>query len=138
MKKHLKSRSHTLPREVLRSPRCARRPLDQYKALLRLDWDWSSTGIWHIEEPGARSLIGIARYADLNLSPGLVGRFNLWTDWHELCHVRDRHRQADWELLGLYGWALAIDLKRELGDDYYVEYRLREIHDDIAYLLREF
>ena len=43
-------------------------------------------------------------------------------------------QQAEPELHRHYGWSLAIDLKRELGEDYYVEYGGREIHDDHAFM----
>jgi hypothetical protein len=40
----------------------------------------------------------------------------------------------DGELFHAYGLSLAVDLKRLLGDDYYIEFGGREIHDDRQYL----
>ena len=77
-------------------------------------------------------------YADLPISADLVARFQRWTEWHDLSSTLDRRQAADWELHSLYAWGLAIDLKRELGEDYYVEYGGREIHDDPAYMRKHF
>jgi len=122
------------PHEIERSPRSPERPTDQYKMLLRVDVDWGSTGIWEIEEPGARFAGKNVGYDLLPISSELRGRFEKWTAWHELGDYCDRHRQADPFLFGAYAWSLAIDLKRELGEDFYVECGRREIHDDVKYL----
>ncbi len=123
------------PHEVERSPRTPKRPTEQYKMLLRVDVDWGSTGIWEIEEPGARFAGRNVGYDLLPISPELRSRFEKWTSWHEPGDGCDRHRQADPFLFGAYAWSLAIDLKRELGEDFYVEYHRREIHDDVRYLV---
>jgi hypothetical protein len=106
---------------------------DEYKQLLRVGLEWTATGIWNIPEPGSPRMGLNEQYENLPISAELTVRFKRWTDWYNLSDPFNRHAQVDWDLLELYGWSLAIDLKRELGDGYYVEYKGREIHDDIAY-----
>jgi hypothetical protein len=55
-----------------------------YRMLLRVDWDWSSTGIWVLQEPGQKHAgANLVDYADLDLPEWLVKRFRYWTDWQE-------------------------------------------------------
>ena len=103
------------------SPRTSKRPVEEYKELLRIDWDWSSTGIWVIKEPNQR-------YTGSNLDYG--------TEWLESSEPWNRHETQDDPLIAAYKMSLGIDLKRVLGDNYYVECSGREIHDDLEYLKR--
>jgi hypothetical protein len=118
-------------------PRVKKRPLSEYRELLRLDWDWSSTGIWIIQEPKQKYAgSNLSSYAVLNLPGWLIDRFEYWTDWLESSASWKGHETPDKALLGAYELSLAMDLKRFLGDDYYIECQGREIHDDRAYLLK--
>jgi len=127
----------TNPPKVKRATRGPQRPAEDFKELLRVDVDWSSTGIWAIKEPGARYAGVNMSYDSLPISEELIKRFERWTEWHDLSDTRNSYHQADWDLHSKYAWSLAIDLKRELGEDYYVEFRGREIHDDIKFLKYE-
>ena len=119
-------------------PRVSNRPLSEYKKLLRIDWDYSSTGIWAIKEPLQKYAGGNVEYASLNLPNWLVDRFNYWTQWLESSESWNGHEEPDGILISAYKLSLAIDLKRVLGDDYYVECSGREIHDDKAYLRQKY
>ena len=124
----------TNPPNIQRANRGQRRPIEEYKILIRIDVDWSSTGIWAIAEPGAPYSGKNLSYEGLPISEELRKRFETWTEWHDLSIPEDEEKHADWDLHESYAWSLAIDLKRELGDDYYVEFGGREIHDDIKFL----
>lgn len=116
-------------------PRVKKRQIEEYRALLRLDWDWSRTGIWVIQEP--RQIyagLNLSSYQSLNLPGWLIDRFEYWTDWLGSSESWSGQETPDKILLGAYELSLAIDLKRFLGDDYYIECQGREIHDDRAYL----
>jgi hypothetical protein len=115
-------------------PRATKRPLNEYKVLLRIDVDWGSTGIWQIKEPKQRCAGGCVVYEELKLPQWLVDRFEYWTNWHDAHEPWKETPGLDSELWRAYAFSLAIDLKRVLGDDYYVEYGGREIHDDLKYL----
>ena len=64
----------------------------------------------------------------------LVERFNYWTSWYDTSKPWKRRELVDDQLFEAYGLSLAIDLKRVLGHDYYIEFRRREIHDDCEFL----
>lgn len=115
-------------------PRTTKRRLNEYKALLRIDVDWGSTGIWEIKEPKQRYAGRCVAYEGLNLPKWLVDRFEYWTTWHDAHEPWKETPGLDSELWRAYAFSLAIDLKRTLGDDYYVEYGGREIHNDLEYL----
>jgi len=118
------------------SPRTSKRTVEEYKELLRIDWDWSSTGIWVIKEPNQRYTGSNLDYDMLDLPPWLIERFNYWTEWLESSEPWNRHETQDDPLIAAYKMSLGIDLKRVLGDNYYVECSGREIHDDLEYLKR--
>jgi hypothetical protein len=124
----------TNPHYIKRTNRGPWRPIEEYKVLIRIDVDWSSTGIWAITEPRARYSGKNLSYEGLPISEELRKRFEAWTEWHDLSIPEDEEKHADWDLHELYAWSLAIDLNRELGDDYYVEVGGREMHDDIKFL----
>lgn len=117
-------------------PRTFKRPIDEYKELLRIDWDWSSTGIWVIKEPKQEYAGSNLDYDALSLPEWLIERFRYWTDWLEASEPWNGHEKQDAELLAAYQLSLGVDLKRVLGDDYYVECSGREIHDDLLYMKR--
>lgn len=108
--------------------------IQDYKDLLRIDWDWGSTGIWSIDRPKQTSSGGNVSYESLSIPSWLVERFNYWTQWLESCESWHNHVEWDQELLDAYAFSLATDLKRFLGDQYYIEYKDREVHDDLHYL----
>jgi len=114
-------------------PRTKKRPLNEYKALLRVWVDFGSGGIWEIKEPKQRSA-GQGWMPDRELPGWLKDRFDYWTSWFDSHEPWKATPGLDAELWHAYGFSLAIDLKRVLGDDYYVEYGSREIHDDREYL----
>jgi len=118
-------------------PRTIKRQITEYKELLRIDWDCSSTGIWVIKEPRQKSAGANLSYEGLDLPDWLVERFNYWTEWLESSESWNGHEEPDEDLVRAYKLSLAIDLKRVLGDDYYVECSGREIHDDRTYLQRK-
>lgn len=119
-------------------PRVKKRQISEYRALLRLDWDWSCNGIWIIQEPRQKHCGShLSSYKSLNLPIWLIERFEYWTDWLESSAHWNGHERPDKPLIAAYELSLAIDLKRILGDDYYIECQGREIHDDRAYLRKE-
>ncbi len=115
-------------------PRAKKKPLSEYKALLRIDVDFGSSGIWEITEPGQRYAGTCRAYESLKLPAALVQRFDYWTSWFDAHEPWNGTPGFDTELFRAYGFSLAIDLKRVLGDDFYVEYGGREIHDDREYV----
>lgn len=108
--------------------------MSEYKALLRVDVDYGGSGIWEIPEPRYRYGGTSISYESLRLPAWLIERFDYWTSWYELDEPWRSSEKKDSELYRAYALSLAIDLKRVLGGDYYIECGGREIHDDRAYL----
>lgn len=134
MPKHRRKSKLDLKYRAIASPRAVHRPVSEFKALLRVDVDWCSGSIWEIPEPGYRYAGVCASYEALGLPDWLIQRFEYWTSWHDSVEPWSSRLRWDADLYGAYALSLAINLKRFLGDDYYVEYHGREIHDDRAYL----
>lgn len=123
-------------RDPIRSSRCPSNNDDEFEALLRVDVDWCSGGIWEIpslDHPYAGSCVS---YESLSLPQWLIDRFEYWTTWHDSQEPWTSNEGVDSDLYSAYAMSLAIDLKRLLGKKYYVECKGREIHDDCAYLLK--
>jgi hypothetical protein len=76
------------------------------------------------------------RIRALDLPQWLIDRFDYWTSWHDSCEPWRSRVGVDSELYLAYAMSLAVDLKRHLGEDYYVECNGIEVHDDRAYLLK--
>ncbi len=107
---------------------------DSYKQLIRIDVDWCSGGIWQIPTIG-HPYAGICiNYESLGLPDWLIRRFEYWTAWHDSHEPWRSVVGIDTDLYSAYAMSLAIDLKRFLGKDYYIECNGREVHDDCAYL----
>lgn len=92
----------TNPHYIKRVNRGPRRPIEEYKILIRIDVDWSSTGIWAISEPGASYSGKNLSYEELPISEELRKRFETWTEWHDLSVPEDEEKHADWNLHELY------------------------------------
>ncbi len=70
---------------------------------------------------------GNVDYDFVDISKELVSRMEYWCGWRRSSGTHSQgpdFDKADWEA---YGQALAIDLKRELGDNYRVSYEGKEI-----------
>ena len=115
-------------------PRTKKRPLHEYRAILRVDVDFDSTGIWEVPEPCFRYAGKCVSYSSLGLPEWLIERFDYWTSWFNAHEPWRDTPGLDGELFRAYAFSLAADLKRVLGDDYYIEYGDREIHDDRDFL----
>jgi hypothetical protein len=115
-------------------PRTKKKLTSEYKALLRVDVDFGSSGIWEIREPKQRYAGCCWLHLEGILPAWLVKRFDFWAAWYDVQEPWNGLPRVDSELFEAYGRSLAIDLKCVLGDDYYVEFGGREIHDDYAYL----
>jgi hypothetical protein len=102
-------------------------------ALLRVWVDYGSSGIWEIKEP-KQHLAGKCWTPDQEIPAWLLDRFDYWTSWFDVHEPWNSSPGLDGELFHAYGLSLAVDLKRLLGDDYYIEFGGREIHDDRQYL----
>lgn len=83
---------------------------------LIVDVDWSSTGLWlH------RGNVVNVSYAKYKLPPWLVERFRYWTGWYN-SKIPEKFDYSDMDLFNAYGRALAIDLKRIVGEKQRVFY----------------
>ena len=115
-------------------PRPKKRHLDDYRALLRVDVDFGSGGMWEIPEPCCRQAGTCISYESIGLPTWLIARFDYWTSWYDAHRPWQNTPGLDGELFRAYALSLAVDVKRVLGDDYYIEYAGREIHDDRQFL----
>ncbi len=98
---------------------------------LRVWLDWCSTGIWAIDTPFQQAAGANVSYESLNLPSWLIDRFNLWTDWYNEWEPWNSNlNEPEEELFEAYGLSLAIDLKRFLESEYYIEYNEMEIEID--------
>jgi len=76
-------------------------------------------------------------YDDYPISQDLINRFEYWSSWFDNNDVQEDEPDMDWDNFLAYGLALAVDLKRELGDEYTViwghgdkEVKLKTIYPD--------
>jgi len=84
---------------------------------LMIDHDWGSTALWWRSLDGTW---GNTAYQHFDLPESLVERMRYWCEWHDACTPEECETQIDWDLRHAYGLALAIDLKRAVGDTYRV------------------
>jgi hypothetical protein len=94
---------------------------DLHPGDLIVDVDWGSTGIWFCDSNGK---VCNGNYKDFDLPKSLVERFRFWAAWYN-SHSPWNGETIDYDLFRAYGRALAVDLKRLVGDKARVFYDFR-------------
>ena len=97
-----------------------------YRMFVRVWPEWYSSGIWRIPFPGCRSAgwnLDPAKH--LGISITLQERFKSWQDVYN-SHEPGAYEKYDWTSFDAEEVDLTRALKRELGEDIYVEYRALE------------
>jgi hypothetical protein len=87
------------------------------RGALMVDHDWGTTALWWRGRDGGW---GNTAYEHFDLPEELVERMRYWCEWHDACTPELAATQIDWDLHKAYGLALAIDLKRAVGERYAV------------------
>lgn len=88
-----------------------------------IDHDWSSTAVWvRVKDGGWAN----SDYDDYPLSEELIQRMRYWCDWHDSYEPHLITTEMKWDAWNAYGYALAIDAKRELGSDYKIYFSNNE------------
>jgi len=89
---------------------------------LYVEADWGSSGLWtdNDDEQG----VCMVEYEKVNLPKELSDRFTFWHDWFDMRPPEMESTDKDFDriLWENYGYALAVDLKRFVGDKYHVYY----------------
>ena len=102
--------------------------LSKYKLFVRVWPDWGSSGIWVVPYPGSRYAgknLGLA--AHLGISAELQEGFKRWQDSYD-SHEPGAPEKFDWLTFDAEEERLTQALKREVGEDVYVEQEgLREM-----------
>ncbi len=84
--------------------------------------DWESTGIWvtYEKDPHLKN----ADYQQFDLPQELIARFKYWERWFSdaMPEWSNERNKTDKKLYDAYGFSLAIDLKRFVGDKNRVVY----------------
>lgn len=89
---------------------------------IKVDWDWSSTALWTKNNNGRWGNISNYDSYGLKLSKELKDRMQYWCNWQDNRNPLDEYDKYDVESCYHYGYALAIDLRRELSNRYVVYY----------------
>jgi hypothetical protein len=95
-----------------------RKPRILRRGDLIVDVDWSSTGMWVCDPEGR---VCNCAYKDFAFPKALVERFKFWTEWHDR-HAPWNGETGDYDLFRSYGRALAVDVKRSVGNQRRVFY----------------
>ncbi len=95
----------------------------RYRSLVKLEFDWSSTGLWDLPFPGSVSLGGYLTPEGLAIPSSLASAIS-W--WHQSCDDNAQPWNADdsfdYKTFDERGLELAKRLKCHLGEEVYVEY----------------
>jgi hypothetical protein len=89
---------------------------------ITIDWDWGSTALWTKNNNGRWGNLSDYDSYGLKLSKELKDRMQYWCDWQNSRNPPDEVGGYELESCYHYGYALAIDLRRELGNRYVVYY----------------
>lgn len=105
----------------------------KYKRLLRVEFEFGSSGLWVIPFPGSVSMGGMVLPEDYGVSPKVAGELEAWVRYiDDNFEPWPSGKKPDWEKVGTRGLEVAKKVKAEIGSEYYLERRLfRElaIHD---------
>lgn len=123
--------------------------LEKYKMFVKIEPEWSSSGIWQIHYPGS---IGtgpclVDNYLDLPQS--VCDKVQAWQEYFDnnAKPWREKDDPMDYDLFDQWGLEVAREVKRFAPPDYYVEYHwFRElvlvgdkvIHKEIPEYIRKF
>jgi hypothetical protein len=103
-----------------------------------VDMDWGSTGLW-VPYDEDDHLANVS-YESFGLPKELLERFYEWGKWYndQLPGASDEENKMDRKLFESYGLAIAIDLKRFLGDSYRVFMGGYADHFEIVFVDRKY
>jgi len=91
--------------------------------VLMVDKDWGSSVIWVRGRRGG--MANCTSYDRFGFPDWLVRRLDLWSAWYGNNDPSEISKTLDWELWEGYGLALAVDVKRIVGDKYVVSFGTR-------------
>jgi hypothetical protein len=105
--------------------------LFRYSRFLRVEADWSGSGIWGISFPGSYGTSPNYDYDCFKLPKSVVRRFEKWTQLYSSRDPFDSAKNAgfDWSAYHREGEWLARELKKIVEADTYVEYHPGELAD---------
>ncbi len=103
------------------------RYIAKYERLYRVEFEWSSTGIWAIPYPGSISLAGYVEPADWGVPANIQRELQEWLNYMEDFGPLATEK-ADWDYFNRLGLAVAKDIVKFLPENCYLEYHaLRQI-----------
>lgn len=95
----------------------------RYQSLVRVDFEWGAEGLWQIPFPGSVQMGKMLRREYFDMPESLDA---LIADWHDEIDNNARPWQTDsridYEESYEKGFRAALEVKRFLGADFYVEY----------------
>lgn len=96
-------------------------PRKKHPERLVIDKDWGSSVLWGPSKKYG-GLANYSTYEEFGFPDWLIRKFDFWSAWYEHNDPLRMDETMDWELWNAYGIALAIDVKRIVGDKYAVYY----------------
>jgi hypothetical protein len=96
--------------------------MKEYKMKLRVMADVHSSGIWEIAPASSRERHIMLDYEELGLPQELADNFSDWIESYWNWKYFDDKKNFDLDTFNQTGKQLAKELKRFLGNDYYVEF----------------
>ncbi len=94
----------------------------KYKKIFRVEFEFSSSGLWAIPFPGSVSMGFMASPEDYGISPKVAGELDAWVRY-----IDDNFEpwpggtKPDWEKADTWGLEVAKKVKVEIGSEYYLE-----------------
>lgn len=98
--------------------------LDKYSMFIRIDPEWSSSGIWDIYFPGATGTGPCLIDNYLDLPKVVCDKVQAWVDYYDnyARPWKNENDPMDYDLLNMWGLNVAKIVKRFAPSNYYVEY----------------
>ena len=95
----------------------------RYRTLIRVEFEWSAEGLWHIPFPGSVDMGEMLGPVDFEMPESLVAHIMAWHDEIDNnARPWDQDDRFDYQASHEKGFQVALDVKRFLGVDHYVEY----------------
>ena len=97
--------------------------ISRYKFMMRVDFDFSSSGLWKINYPGSVADDGMINPEDFNIPKNVGDEIQAWNEYvDKKIEPWPGGKEPDWDEVNKMGLEAAKKLKLAIGNDYYVEF----------------
>jgi hypothetical protein len=116
--RNLKAKNRPLVWEIIEN-----RYLKVYPELIRIEFEWSSTGIWRIPFPGSVTMGPNCNYSFLGLPEEAIAMLKEWHDFiDENAQPWNKDDKFDYDRAHEWGFEVTLKLRKYVPKEYYLEY----------------